>query len=163
MTTTAFIDTLITEEQVTAAYEARHQAFVTNADNKYALADRAMALNLRFESQKAAQAAAMTTAKKGRPAKHADAAARQKAWREANKVKTLRLDGKIAPTVAELAEMFDTTETHVVNNLLRFALASRNWKGLGIGGWAIKDARFTNGKCPAPAERDDSLDAFSLA
>src|SRR6187455_573846 len=57
--------------------------------------------------------------KRGRPAKHADAAARQRAYREANNVKTLRLDGKLAPTIAELAAQFDTTETHVVNNMLR--------------------------------------------
>ena len=108
-------------------------------------------------------AAVEAPAKVGRPAKHADAAARQKAWRAANKVKTVRLDGKLAPTIAELAVIFDTTETHVLNNLCRFALANRNWKGLGIGGWAMKDERFTTGKAPAPAERDDSLDSFSLA
>lgn len=102
-------------------------------------------------------------AKLGRPAKHADAAARQRAWRAANAVKTMRLDGKLAGTLAALAEQFDTTETHVANNLMRFALANRNWTGLGIGGWAMKDERFTNGKKAAPAERDDSLDSFSLA
>ena len=57
----------------------------------------------------------------------------------------------------------DCSATHVQNNLLRFALANRNWRGLGIGGWAMKDERFTNGKRSAPAERDDSLDNFSLA
>jgi hypothetical protein len=103
------------------------------------------------------------TTKAGRPAKHADAAARQRAWRAANKVKTLRIDGKAAATIAKLAETFDCDETHVTNNLIRFALANRNWSGLGIGGWAMKDERFTNGKKAAPAERDDSLDSFSLA
>lgn len=101
-------------------------------------------------------------AKLGRPAKHADAAARQRAWRAANKVKTVALDGKIAPTVAKLAEVFDVSESHCINNLLRFALANRNWVGLGIGGWAKDDKRFANGKRQAPAERDDSLDSFSL-
>ena len=102
-------------------------------------------------------------AKKGRPAKHADAAARQRAFRAANKLKTLRLDGKAAATIAKLAADFDTDETHVVNNLIRFALANRNWMSTGIGGWAIKDMRATSGKREAPAERDDSLDSFSLA
>ena len=111
----------------------------------------------------AAPEAPAPAVKLGRPAKHADAAARQRAWRAAHAVKTVSLDGKIAPTVKALAEQFDCTESHVMNNLLRFALAKRNWKAMGIGGWAKADARFSSGKRPAPAERDDSLDSFSLA
>ena len=114
-------------------------------------------------SQAFAPAVEAPAKKRGRPAKHADAAARQKAWREANAVKTLRLDGKLADTLKTLAEQFDTTETHVANNLMRFALANRNWRGLGIGGWAMKDERFSSGRRAAPVERDDSLDSFSLA
>lgn len=101
-------------------------------------------------------------AQRGRPRKHADAAARQRAFREQNKVVSLRLDGKLAPTVASLADQFDTDQTHVVNNLLRFALANRDWRRMGLGGWAIKDARFTTGK-RVVAERDADLDSFSLA
>jgi len=97
--------------------------------------------------------------KRGRPAKHADAAARQRAYREANNVKTLRLDGKLAPTIAELAAQFDTTETHVVNNMLRFALANYNWKQCGIGGWAISDKRVRGGKWAAPVVDLSALDA----
>jgi hypothetical protein len=97
--------------------------------------------------------------KRGRPAKHADAAARQRAWREANEVKTLRLDGKLAATVARLAEQFDTTETHVVNNLMRFALANRNWATMGMGGWDITDRRCSTGKRAAPAADLSALDA----
>ena len=89
--------------------------------------------------------------KKGRPAKHADAAARQKAWRAANAVKTVRIDGKAAATIERLAEQFDCDQTHVLNNLVRFALANYNWKQCGIGGWAMSDARFTKGKRAAPA------------
>jgi len=106
--------------------------------------------------------AAVTTTKLGRPAKHADAAARQRAYRAANKVKTLRIDGKTAATLAKLAEMFDCDETHVANNLMRFALANRNWVSQGIGGWAIADRRCDSGKRAAPEARDDSLDSFSL-
>ena len=102
-------------------------------------------------------------AKRGRPAKYASAAERQKAWRAAHAVKTVALDGKIAPTVESLAVQFDCSESHVLNNLLRYALANRNWRGLGIGGWAKADARFTTGKRSAPVERDDSFDSFSLA
>ena len=98
-------------------------------------------------------------AKRGRPAKHADAAARQRAWRAANTVKTLSLDGKVGPTIARLAEQFDCTETHVVNNLLRFALANHNWSTMGIGGWAKDDKRFASGKRAAPSVDLSALDA----
>jgi hypothetical protein len=101
----------------------------------------------------------MQPAKKGRPAKYANAAERQRAWRAANTVKTLSLDGKVGPTIARLAEQFDCTETHVVNNLLRFALANRNWNTLGIGGWDKDDKRFANGKRPAPVVDMSALDA----
>jgi hypothetical protein len=100
---------------------------------------------------------APVAAKLGRPAKHADAAARQKAWRAAHAVKSVSLDGKIAPTVEALAVQFGCTESHVLNNLLRYALANRNWRGLGIGGWAKDDARFTTGKRAAPVV--DALEA----
>jgi hypothetical protein len=100
------------------------------------------------------ETAVTTTPKRGRPAKYASAAERQAAYRAANKIKSVRLDGKIAPTIAKLAEQFDTDETHVLNNLLRFALANRNWSTQGIGGWAISDKRTSNGKRAAPVEID---------
>lgn len=99
---------------------------------------------------------------RGRPRKHENAAARQKAFRASNTVATVRLDGKIAPTVALLSEQFEVDQTHVINNLLRFALANRDWRKMGLGGWAMKDERFTKGK-RALVERDTSLDSFSLA
>ena len=98
-------------------------------------------------------------AKRGRPAKYANAAERQAAYRAANAIKTLRLDGKIAPTIAKLAEQFDTDETHVINNMLRFALANRNWSTQGIGGWAISDKRTTSGKRAAVEIDLSGLDA----
>jgi len=98
-------------------------------------------------------------AKKGRPAKHESAAARQKAWRAANAVKTYRIDGKAAATIAKLAGQFDCDETHVVNNLIRFALANRTWATQGIGGWDITDKRFGNGKRTAPVVDTTALDA----
>jgi len=48
-----------------------------------------------------------------------------------------------------------------VNNLLRFALANRNWPAMGIGGWDIADKRHSNGKRAAPVV-DTSLDYFSF-
>ena len=53
------------------------------------------------------------------------------------------IDGKAGATIAKLAQQFDTDETHVVNNLIRFALANRNWDGLGIGGWPDVEKRQT--------------------
>lgn len=99
--------------------------------------------------------------KRGRPAKYASAAERQAAYRAANTIKTYRIDGKAAGTVAELAALYECDETHVVNNLLRFALANRNWRAMGIGGWDITDKRHASGKRAAPV-RDDSLDSFAL-
>jgi hypothetical protein len=98
-------------------------------------------------------------AKKGRPAKHGSAAERQKAWRAANAVKTIRIDGKAAATIERLAEAFDCDQTHVVNNLVRFALANRNWATMGIGGWDISDRRHAGGKRAAPALDLSALDA----
>ncbi len=110
-----------------------------------------------------APAAVAAPAKRGRPRKYATDAERARAFRDANTVKSFRIDGKAAATIETLAERFDCDQTHVVNNLIRFALANRNWHGMGIGGWAITDKRATSGKRAAPAERDDSLDSFSLA
>lgn len=97
--------------------------------------------------------------KRGRPAKHADAKARQAAYRAANAVKTLRIDGKVSATIERLAEQFDCDQTHVVNNLLRFALANRTWATQGIGGWDITDKRFGKGKRAAPVADMSALDA----
>jgi len=98
--------------------------------------------------------------KRGRPAKYANAAERQAAWRAANAVKTLALDGKVAPTVEKLAEAFDCTQTEVVNHLLRFALANRNWVGQGMTGWEKSDRRYASGKRPVAtltAEAEEGL------
>ena len=100
---------------------------------------------------------ALAAVKRGRPAKYASAAERQAAFRARNAVKTMRLDGKLAGTIEALALQFDCTETHVANNLMRFALANRNWRTMGVGGWAMTDKRMNSGKKAAPAF--DSLEA----
>jgi len=99
--------------------------------------------------------------KAGRPAKHADAAAKQRAWRAANKVVTIRLDGKLGASIAKLAEQFDVDQTTVINNMLRFAQTNRNWSQAGVTGWDMSDKRFANGK-RITTERDPSLDSFPL-
>jgi len=90
-----------------------------------------------------------TTTKLGRPAKHADAAARQRAYRASNKVKTMRLTGKTPAAVAGLAEYFEMSETEVVNQLLKFALTNRDWKHQGMTSWSHPDRRFSSGKATA--------------
>lgn len=107
------------------------------------------------------EALVVAAPKLGRPAKHASAAERQKAWRAANSVKSFRIDGKAAATIEALATQFDCDQTHVANNLIRFALANRNWRGMGIGGWAITDKRASSGKRDAPAV--DTLEACCYA
>ena len=93
--------------------------------------------------------------KRGRPAKHASAAERQAAWRAANAVKTVALDGKIAPTVERLAEQFDCTQTEVLNHLLRFALTNRDWVKQGMTGWNKVDRRFADNKRPVATLKED--------
>jgi predicted transcriptional regulator len=79
--------------------------------------------------------------KKGRPAKYANAAERQRAYRAANAVKTVRLTGKVPGSVAELAEYFDMSQSEVLNQLLKFALTNRDWKSQGMTAWAHPDRR----------------------
>ena len=92
----------------------------------------------------------ITNATTGRPAIHASAAARQKAWREANKPKTVRLTGKSGQAVTGLAAYFDCSETEVINHLVKFALTNRDWKAQGLTGWASPDKRFKTGRAPIP-------------
>lgn len=70
----------------------------------------------------------------GRPALHADSAARKRAYRE----KVARLDVAIKPeisdTIGDIAESLDVSRNEVVNSLIRFALTNRNWKQVGLYG-----------------------------
>lgn len=114
-----------------------------------------------FIDTKATEQAVETTApkaKRGRPAKYASAAERQAAYRARNTVKTFAIDGKVAPTIAALADQFDCDQTEVLNHLLKFALANRNWSTQGMTGWNKVDRRCTttNGKRPLPVSVEDS-------
>jgi hypothetical protein len=101
-------------------------------------------------------------AKRGRPAKYASAAERQAAYRARNTIKTVAVDGKVAPTIERLAALFDLDQTEVINHLLKFALANRDWNRAGMTGWAKKDARFTEGKRPLPMSPEQA-EALALA
>lgn len=112
-----------------------------------------------FIQTEAAEQLVETPAKKrGRPAKYASAAERQRAYRERNTVKTFAIDGKVAPTIAALADQFEIDQTEVLNHLLKFALANRNWSTQGMTGWNKVDRRCTttNGKRPLPVAPEDS-------
>lgn len=94
--------------------------------------------------------------KRGRPRKHADLAARQKAWRDSNDVRKVALDGSLGPTIERLAALFSTTQTEVINHLLRYALTNRNWAAQGLTGWNKVDRRFATGKRPVATLKDDA-------
>ena len=68
----------------------------------------------------------------GRPRIHADAAARQKAYREAGKVLCFRTDPDTAATIARLGERSDAKPAEVLESLVKWALLNRAWMTLGI-------------------------------
>lgn len=70
----------------------------------------------------------------GRPAVHANGAARVRAHR-ANKARIdFTDDPKIKATIGEIAEGLGCSEADVLRSLTRFALTNRNWKQVGLYG-----------------------------
>jgi len=110
-----------------------------------------------IQTEQQTEAPVQAPAKRGRPAKYANAAERQAAFRARNTVKTFAIDGKVAPTIAKLAETFELDQTEVLNHLLKFALANRDWNRAGMTGWAKVDRRCTttNGKRALPMSADE--------
>ncbi len=111
-----------------------------------------------IQTEQQTEVAVEAPKKRGRPAKYANAAERQAAFRARNTVKTFAIDGKVAPTIAKLAETFDLDQTEVLNHLLKFALANRDWNRAGMTGWAKVDRRCTttNGKRALPMSADEA-------
>jgi len=73
-------------------------------------------------------------ARKGRPAKHASAAARKAAYR-ADKARIDFTDKPaIAATLTEIAAELDCSKNELLQSLVRFALTNRNWKQVGLYG-----------------------------
>lgn len=68
----------------------------------------------------------------GRPRKYADDAAKMRAYRERNAVLTIRLQPDTKATIDKLAQMFDESQSEVVSQLCKFALANRNWETQGF-------------------------------
>jgi hypothetical protein len=72
--------------------------------------------------------------RKGRPATHASAAARKAAYR-ANKARIDFTDKPaIAATIDEIAAALDCSKNELMQSLVRFALANRNWTQTGLFG-----------------------------
>jgi hypothetical protein len=70
----------------------------------------------------------------GRPAVHADAAARVRAHRAGKARIDFTDDPKIKQTIAEIAEGLGCSEADVLRSITRFALTNRNWKQVGLYG-----------------------------
>ncbi|WP_341888392.1 hypothetical protein [Variovorax sp. YR752] len=70
----------------------------------------------------------------GRPAVHADAAARVRAHRAAKARIDFTDDPKIKQTIAGIASELGCSEADVLRSITRFALTNRNWKQVGLYG-----------------------------
>ena len=88
---------MITNEQVQAAYAERHQAFIDHAENRYALADYAAMLAMKYEQQEAKRKTGhYVDPITGRPIKEED-----KPEPEAPKAIKLTLEGREAAARGE--------------------------------------------------------------
>lgn len=76
----------------------------------------------------------MAAAKRGRPAKHSNAAARKAAYR-ADKARIDFTDKPaIAATIDEIAAELDCSKNELMQSFVRFALTNRNWRQVGLYG-----------------------------
>lgn len=82
----------------------------------------------------AAPGGSVREVRSGRPAVHADAAARVRAHRAAKARIDFTDDPKIKQTIAEIAEGLGCSEADVLRSITRFALTNRNWKQVGLYG-----------------------------
>lgn len=79
--------------------------------------------------------------KGGRPRKHADAAARQRAYRERNAgVVTWRLDENTVKKIVEIAAEVDLPANELANQIIKFGLSNRNWRVEPIFGKVLPNA-----------------------
>ncbi len=70
----------------------------------------------------------------GRPRKYASDAEKLAAYRDRWAVKSFRFEKETANTIERLAQELDTSESEVINSLVKFALLNRNWFTLGLFG-----------------------------
>lgn len=71
-----------------------------------------------------------------RPKIYESAAARQAAFREANRRIDLTVTTELGETIDELSDTLGITKNSVVNALIRFALTNHDWKKRGL--WVTK-------------------------
>ena len=82
-----------------------------------------------------------TGTKAGRPRKHADAAARQRAYRERNAgVVTWRLGAETVDKIKAIAEAGDMPANELANQMLKFALSNRDWRATPMFGTPLPSA-----------------------
>ena len=79
-----------------------------------------------------------TTKKIGRPAIHESAAARQKAYRARWASVSGVVPASTADFIDELAKDFDMPRAQVVQQMVLFAAANRDWRKQGMTSWTVK-------------------------
>jgi AraC-like DNA-binding protein len=72
--------------------------------------------------------------KRGRRARHVDAAARKRAHRANLARVDYADDPAIVVTIGEIADQLGYSRAEVMKSLVRFALTNRNWKQVGLYG-----------------------------
>ncbi|WP_284407865.1 hypothetical protein, partial [Acidovorax sp. SUPP3434] len=101
-------------------------------------ADASAALVAQVGREGGTQCSTGNEKRKGRPAKHADAAARKAAYR----AEKARIDFTDKPEIVsklrETAEYLDCSVNELLQSMVRFAETNRNWKQVGLYG-ARKD------------------------
>ena len=87
-------------------------------------------------------------AKGGRPRKHADAAARQEAYRQRNAgmLVNWRIDKHTVNQINEFARIADISATELANQMLKMALSNRNWKQTPMFGKPLPNAQHREKK-----------------
>lgn len=70
----------------------------------------------------------------GRPALHTSNAARKQAFRAKFHRLDLTIKIETGAVLADIAAGLDCSKSELVNNMIRFALTNRNWRGLGLMG-----------------------------
>lgn len=82
----------------------------------------------------AAPAESVQEVRTGRPAIHANSAARKRAHRAAHARIEFTDDPKIKATIAGIANELGCAPADVLRSMARFALTNRNWKQVGLYG-----------------------------
>jgi hypothetical protein len=79
-------------------------------------------------------------AKVGRPPKHTDKAARQADFRARNAIVSWRLDPATVDKIKEIALATDLSANELASQMLKFALANRDWRSFPMFGRPLPHA-----------------------